>query len=125
MAQILCIDFDGVIHSYTSGWKGPAVITDPPVDGAIQWLKDMVESKAITPQIYSSRSKNEAGIRAMKEYIAKHADAQGLGGDFVHKLKFPTQKPAASWTLDDRAICFEGTFPKEQELLDFKPWNKR
>jgi hypothetical protein len=30
---ILCLDFDGVLHSYTSGWKGAAVIPDPPVPG--------------------------------------------------------------------------------------------
>ena len=27
---ILCLDFDGVVHSYTSGWKGADVIPDPP-----------------------------------------------------------------------------------------------
>ena len=36
---IICVDFDGVIHSYKSGWRGVAVIPDPPVPGAIEWLE--------------------------------------------------------------------------------------
>lgn len=32
---ILCLDFDGVCHSYTSGWKGAAVIPDPAVPGLV------------------------------------------------------------------------------------------
>ena len=37
---IICVDFDGVIHSYTSGWKGIDVIPDDPVPGAIEWLEE-------------------------------------------------------------------------------------
>ena len=38
MPRTVCVGFDGVIHSYVSGWRGAAVIPDPAVPGAIAWL---------------------------------------------------------------------------------------
>ena len=38
--KILCLDFDGVIHSFTSGWRGAGIIPDPPVPGALDFIKD-------------------------------------------------------------------------------------
>lgn len=58
---ILCVDFDGVIRSYSSGWKGETVIPDPPAPGALQWLARAVEWWDV--QIYSSRSKTLDGIK--------------------------------------------------------------
>ena len=40
---VICIDFDGVLHSYTSGWQGMSKASDPPVDGAIEWLKEVLD----------------------------------------------------------------------------------
>ena len=43
MKRTVVFDFDGVIHSYTSGWKGQSVIPDPPVPGikeAIAEIRD-------------------------------------------------------------------------------------
>jgi len=57
---ILCVDFDGVIHSYTSGWKGAAMIPDAPVPGALQWLRKASEWWDV--QIYSSRTSQAGGI---------------------------------------------------------------
>lgn len=130
---IICVDFDGVIHSYTSGWQGVDVISDPPVDGAIEWLirhlpipepiSAMGESyKGPIVQIYSSRSKSWRGRRAMKRWLVEH----GLHPSYISEgiLKFPTQKPSAFLTIDDRAICFTGKFPTTEEMLAFRPWNK-
>lgn len=131
---IICVDFDGVIHSYASGWKGIAVIPDDPVPGAIEWLIEHLPTPdaicAIAPPyegpevvIYSSRSKSFWGRRAMKKWLIKH----GLPRCYITEriLKFPTKKPAAFLTIDDRAICFDGTFPSTKEMMSFKPWNKK
>jgi len=121
---IICVDFDGVIHSYSSGWKGVDVVADEPVPGAFDWLIDLLENYGPDgtpkPVIYSSRSKEPAGVKAMQEWFAIH----GFPQDLLSKLEFPTQKPPAFLTIDDRAICFSGTFPSSNEMVNFKPWNK-
>jgi len=130
---IICVDFDGVIHSYTSGWKGVSVISDDPVPGAIDWLQEHLPVPdaicAFAPkhegpivQIYSSRSKSWFGRRAMKKWLIKHGLPQCYIYDNI--LKFPTKKSAAFLTIDDRAICFYGEFPSKEQMISFIPWNK-
>lgn len=114
---ILILDFDGVIHSYTSGWKGAAVITDPPVPGsfvAIQKYADLFDVC-----ILSSRSHQEGGIKAMKEWMEKN-----LPG-ITAFVRFPLEKPPALVSIDDRAIQFTGEWPDATQLLTFKPWNAK
>lgn len=131
---IICVDFDGVIHSYKSGWKGVNVIPDEPVPGAIDWLiKHLPVPDSICAmagphegpivQIYSSRSKSWRGIRAMKKWLIEN----GLPRQYISEkiLKFPTKKPSAFLTIDDRAICFNGIFPTKEQMLGFKPWYKK
>ena len=129
--QIICVDFDGVIHSYKSGWRGVAVIPDPPVPGAIEWLECHLPVPdcvcAMKPphegpivQIYSSRSKSWRGRRAMKRWLVEN----GLHPGYIREgiLRFPVKKPPAFLTIDDRAICFDGVFPTAQQMLSFRPW---
>lgn len=123
---ILCLDFDGVLHAYTSGWQGVDVIPDGPVPGATAFLSDAVTRFLVV--IYSSRSKEDAGIRAMQRALQSWLiDDYGisLGRTVCKALTFAHEKPAAFLTIDDRAICFDGTFPKVDALLAFKPWNKK
>ena len=39
----ICVDFDGVIHNYTTKFEHPTIIPDPPVEGAIEWLSEVVQ----------------------------------------------------------------------------------
>jgi hypothetical protein len=134
---ILCLDFDGVLHSYSSGWKGADQIPDPPTPGAMMFLHHAVNYFDV--QIYSSRSGKPGGIQAMQDWLNYHvADFfdrtfAGAPSDMdkteavLSAISFPTSKPAAFITIDDRALCFTGNWADfyPQDLLEFKPWNKR
>ena len=130
---ILCLDFDGVLHSYTSGWKGADQIPDPPVAKMVPFLERAI--KEFDVQIFSSRSGQPGGLDAMKQWI-DHNVMLHFGGAFadppelerglaiISAIGWPTEKPPAMVTLDDRAITFTGIFPAIETLKEFKPWNK-
>jgi len=123
---ILCLDFDGVIHSYTSGWKGADVIPDPPVDGAIAFMLGAMEH--FTVVIFSSRSHQVGGIPAMRKWLKENAGStwyESPAGPGIEDVQFVYEKPSAMVTIDDRAITFDGTWPDIATLRAFKPWNKR
>lgn len=128
---LLCLDFDGVIHGYQSGWQGAAVIPDPPVPGAIAFIVAALEHFRVA--IYSSRSGEPGGIDAMKAWLGRaimdginektiydHRTAHAI----VNRIEWPTSKPPAFLTLDDRALTFTGWWPKPEQLLDFKTWQQ-
>lgn len=131
----ICVDFDGVIHSYVSPWKHAWHIPDPPVEGAIDWLCSVGgrEPEERDPwgatrdrwrfriAVYSSRSKYPLARWCMRRYLQRHGVPAGY---FYERLiVFPRTKPGALITLDDRAMCFRGTFPTPEEIGMFKPWN--
>ena len=131
---ILCLDFDGVINSYTSGWQGADQIPDKPVDGAFEFLERAAIHFDI--HIFSSRSNQPGGILAMREWFAKYwteyvfHKAPELQTKFSELfcpdwISFPTKKPAAFLTIDDRAITFNGVWFNPRDLLNFKPWYKK
>ena len=140
MKKRILIDFDGVIHSYKSGWKGARNIPDEPVPGAIAWLYDLAAQDDLEVCIYSARSGKWGGRRAMKKWVwkwaCKHFGLPDDGDDLDHslpafapplfmmeKLKFPRKKGAAWVTIDDRCIPYKGgDHPKIYEIKDFKSW---
>jgi len=129
MKPILCLDFDGVIHSYTSGWQGADVIPDPPVPGALAFIVDATEH--FTVAIFSSRSGQPGGLAAMQQWLGYWSvdPEHGMPNYFDHAawsaIQWPTEKPPAFLTIDDRAITFTGEWPTMGALRAFKPWNKK
>jgi hypothetical protein len=130
---ILCLDFDGVCHSYTSGWKGAAKIPDASVPGLFEFLVQAVEVFEVN--IFSSRSGQEGGIPAMRQWFIDEAEiSHPHWTGFMPKdkaiewvdanLKFPTDKPPAFIGIDDRVITFTGNWPSIESLKNFKPWNQ-
>jgi len=113
---ILLLDFDGVIHQYTAPWAGANIVSDGPVEGAKEFI--VAASEVFEVCIYSARSLQAGGIEAMTSWMLEH----DLPIDLV---SFPTKKPPAFLTLDDRCICFNGQWPQIYELQSFLPWNKR
>jgi hypothetical protein len=123
---ILCLDFDGVLHSYSSGWQGPATIPDPPVPGALAFLREAVQH--FTVAVYSSRSHQPGGADAMRAWLRQWAEAERRPGEdlkFLDQLQWPQEKPGAFVTLDDRALTFTGKWPSMETLQAFRPWHKR
>ncbi|MEQ8231747.1 MAG: hypothetical protein RLW61_04620 [Gammaproteobacteria bacterium] len=146
----IVVDFDGVLHSYVSGWQGPRIITDPPVPGAMEFLVTALEH--FTVAIQSSRSHAFGGRRAMKQWLKQElVKCAGSGPEstphwfcerimqtafcdpwdyeveyaskrIIEEIRWPLFKPPAIFYIDDRAMRFEGRWPSAEEIAAFRPW---
>ena len=142
----VAVDFDGVLHSYTSPWVNARTIPDPPVEGAIQWLADIVTRFDVA--ITSTRNSQWFGRWAMKSWLREHlwqfmwpkaneavsgwthgdVDewAGRLADEVLSHVSFPRHKPPALVYLDDRALRFDGpgSWPTPDQIHAARPWNK-
>ena len=116
--KLLSLDFDGVLHSYTSGYTGdPYDIPDPPVKGSKAFLKEAI--KHFDVGIHSSRLRHFFGKVVVRDWLIKH-----YGRKISDKIQLFTDKPPFHLHLDDRAATFTGKFPTMKEIESFKPWHE-
>lgn len=115
MKQTVVFDFDGVIHSYISGWKGITTIPDPPVPGIAEAIQNIRKHYVVA--VVSTRCSTPEGIEAVNSWLDKY----GIEVDAVLK-----EKPPAIVYIDDRAICFDGD-PNRllSRIQTFEVWNKK
>lgn len=114
----IAVDFDGVIHSYTTPWIDAATIPDPPVEGAIDWLNEI--SEAFDVVVFTTRAQSDESCWAVRHYLRDH------GFEGWATVAATNTKPPCLIYLDDRAYRFEGpgTFPTAGQIHRARPWNK-
>lgn len=115
MSYTVAVDFDGVIHSYTTPWIDHETTPDPPVPGAIEWLNGIVDH--FTLVIHTTRGATAGGREAVLRYL-REAGYKGPTPEVTN------QKVPALVYIDDRGWRFEGTFPTRHEIHAARPWNK-
>lgn len=137
--KTVCVDFDGVVHSYERGWQG-GEIYGTVVPGFFEWLEALDASGEFRAVVYSSRSADAEMREAMERWLVgqvlDYCETR-LGPDvgeshrqlFVRlnrNLECVADKPPAWVTVDDRAWLFRGpgSWPSVQQLRDFRPWNQ-
>lgn len=113
MKKTVVFDFDGVIHSYTNGWEGIDVISDEPVVGIADAIKN-IRNAGYEVVVLSTRCKEKSGIKAIQDWLWKHdIDVDNIAAE----------KPPAVVYIDDRAICFDGNVSSLLDKIEnFKPW---
>lgn len=98
--RTICLDFDGVLHSYRKGWTGVDSIPDPPIHGSDRAVERLRKDYRVV--VHSARCSSEAGRHAIEAWLEKH----GIEVDEVCE-----HKPPAMVYIDDRAIRFDGSWP--------------
>ncbi len=119
--KTICIDFDGVLHDYSEGFKGKDVFGDmvPDADVATKLLKD----KGWTVIIYTTRPKT----KKLEAWLSEHKIAY----DYINENPDQPEdakggKIIADLYLDDRGMCFRGRWDEwmMREIAEFRPWQK-
>lgn len=113
MKKTVVFDFDGVIHSYTSGWKGEGVIPDPPVPGIKEAIAK-IRTAGYEVVVVSTRCATEQGYGAIRAWLVDNE---------IEVDAVKTEKPPAIVYIDDRAICFDGNSEGLlNKISSFEPW---
>lgn len=94
--KTVAVDFDGVLHSYTSPFS--EIPADPPAPHALELIETLLAAdyKVV---IFTTRGKTVEMQAQVTAWLAKY--------DFPAGLEVTAEKPMAIAFIDDRAINYE------------------
>lgn len=87
----ICFDFDGVIHSYVSGWHGTDVIPDRMVTGIGKLIRKL-KADGYRIVIFTTRAILDVGHEAVRKYLNRRHIPYDL---------ISAEKPPAFCYIDD------------------------
>lgn len=93
--RTVAVDFDGVIHSYSSGWTGYEP-KDDPEPGALGFILGL-QAQGYEVVIMSARAHNEEGVKQTEEWLKRHG---------FPNLRVTNEKVTAVAYVDDRAVPY-------------------
>lgn len=114
--NVLCLDFDGVIHDHSLGFHDGTIYGDP-LDGALESIKTLSSRYKLI--IYTCKANpdrplisGKTGVELIWEWLDKHGVR-----DYISDVTYT--KPSAVAYIDDKAIRFESwaQISKQTDLL--------
>lgn len=118
MPKTIAVDFDGVIHAYSRGWQD-GTIYDPPLPGALDSLRTLMETYAVF--IHTTRDAGavaawlaERGFDTVIDIDGPSHPKREFWNDQGILLVTDRKLPAIAY-IDDRGIRFTNW---EQTLSD-------
>lgn len=103
MQKALCLDFDGTLHEYSSGWTGDNLVSDQPVEGAVEACHALVEA-GWKLYVLSSRT----NLQPVAKWLEEH---------HFPSMTLTRVKPIAVAYIDDRAVRFENNWLAVRKLF--------
>lgn len=119
--RVILIDFDATLNSYVSGFEPlrPEHLPDPPIPGAIGFVRRLCASSLYKPVIFTTRVYDETldrdstkVIYAIRDWLAHY----GLEPVVAQQMEVTSRKIMNSLIIDDKAFRFEGRYPTPSEI---------
>lgn len=116
----VAVDFDGVIHRYSKGWRDGSIY-DPPMPGAVEGLQALMAQYAVF--VFTTRPAAQAAEWLAGRGFAVRVDGDPDSPEFWNArgvLLVANRKLPAVAYLDDRAVRFTG-WPRALSSLGVEP----
>jgi phosphoglycolate phosphatase-like HAD superfamily hydrolase len=115
--KTICIDFDGVLHDYSEGYKGLDVFGKQ-IPGAAEAVQNL-KKQGWQIIIFTARPVTDGLKMWLKE--------NDIPFDFINEnpsqLDAASTKPYADIYLDDRGLQFKGNWQESlKEIAEYKNW---